>query len=133
MKGVDTNVLLRFLLNDDPAQSAQARALVEAETASGGELFINRAVLCETVWVLRRAYRMDKATIAAMLDALLSSEGFRIEDHDAALAALAAWRAGIADFPDALIGHSNHVRGCTVTVTFDRRAARLDAFDLLSH
>jgi len=131
MKGIDTNVLLRFLLNDDPVQSAAAKAFVDAHTEAGGTIFVNRVVLCETVWVLTRGYRYGKDAVAGMLDALLDTEGVLVEDRPQVAAAVALWRSG-AGFADALIGRTNTQAGCAATLTFDRKAARLADFQLIS-
>ncbi|HYD65104.1 type II toxin-antitoxin system VapC family toxin [Azospirillum sp.] len=132
MKGIDTNVLLRFLLNDEPAQSAAAKAFVDRHTNAGEEVFINRAVLCETVWVLTRGYRYGKDAVADLLDALIVADGFAIEDRAEVAEALADWRNGGPGFADALIGQTNTRRGCSATLTFDRKAARLADFQLLT-
>ena len=131
MKGIDTNVLLRFLLNDDPVQSAAARSFVEAHTETGGTIFVNRVVLCETVWVLTRGYRYGKDVVADMLDELLDAEGISIEDRVQVADAVTLWRSGF-DFADALIGKINTAAGCATTLTFDRKAARLADFQLIS-
>ncbi|WP_029007896.1 PIN domain-containing protein [Azospirillum halopraeferens] len=132
MIGIDTNVLLRFLVNDDPVQSAAAKSFVDRCADTGDEIFIGRVVLCEAVWVLLRAYRYDRTLVAGMIEALLSAEGFDVEDHAAVGEALALWRSGGAGFADALIGCINRRHGCATTVTFDRQAARLADFQHLT-
>jgi predicted nucleic-acid-binding protein len=127
--GLDTNILVRFLMVDDPAQSARAARVMEtlSEEEPG---FVSVVVLAETVWVLDRFYRQDRATIADVVQELLSSDSLALE-HSAAVAwALGATRDQGADFADALIGAIAAEAGCERTLTFDRRAARLPGFTL---
>lgn len=129
MIGLDTNILVRFLMVDDPAQSARAARVMEtlSEEEPG---FVSVVVLAETVWVLDRFYRQDRATIADVVQELLSSDSLALE-HSAAVAwALGATRDQGADFADALIGAIAAEAGCERTLTFDRRAARLPGFTL---
>lgn len=131
MIGLDTNVLLRLVTADDPAQAALARNLMHAASLAGRRLFINRIVLCETVWVLQSRYRLSSETVAMILDRILRDEDFEVEDHTQALLALDFFRDGL-DFPDAYFALTNRTAGCTTTFTFDRRAARLADFQLIS-
>jgi predicted nucleic-acid-binding protein len=133
VRGVDTNVLVRFLTADDPQQSPQAnRALVEAEKA-GQPLHINSVVLCELLWTLRSApYGLDRPALAEAVDKLFSTAVFELQDRDLVRQALADFRTGRADFPDYLIGRLNQQAGCIDTLTFDQRLAREQGFVLVS-
>jgi len=129
--GLDTNVLVRFLTQDDAGQSRRANRLV-AESADRGEpLHISTIVLCETVWVLRWAYRVGKPDILRTLTRILDTAQFSIEDPDACREALALYTDGQGDFSDYLLGASNRRAGCSATATFDRKLRRSDLFRVL--
>lgn len=130
MIGLDTNVLVRLLTEDDPAQAAKARSFVERTLAGGDRLFVGAVVLAELAWVLSSAYRYGKADVALALEALLSTEGFEVEGRDAAREALDRYRAGKGDFADHLIGVRNAHAGCESTFTFDRGLASAPGFRL---
>jgi predicted nucleic-acid-binding protein len=121
--GLDTNVLLRLLLDDDADQARRARTLVGATAEAHEPVFVNRAVLCETLWVLQRGYRHERGQIARAVELLLAAPALRLEDREAVDEALTVFRAGTLGFIDALIGVLNRRAGCATTYTFDRRAA----------
>lgn len=128
MIGLDTNVLVRFFVADDRAQSERAKRLIESRCTIDDPGFVDRVALCEMVWVLSSGYGYGRAEIARVVDALLASRDIVLEDHEAVRGALRAFERGVADFSDALIGLINRARGCEATATFDRKAARLDSF-----
>lgn len=130
MIGLDTNVLIRHLTQDEPKQARLASAMI-AETCSLDEPgYINRIVICEVVWVLERAYRYDRASVADCLETVLRTADLRVENEKAVWAALSRYRQGY-DFSDALIGETNAMAGVHETRTFDKRAARLNSFSLV--
>lgn len=131
MKGVDTNVLVRYLVRDDPAQERAAFRFVTSQREQ--RIFVNAIVLCELVWVLRSSYNYQKADIAVVIENILSAEQFEVEDADGAWLALADFRSGRADFADCLLGRRNSRLGCESTVTFDGRLKGLAGFELLPH
>jgi predicted nucleic-acid-binding protein len=126
--GLNTNVLVRYLVQDDPDQAARATRFIERRCTADEPGFVNHMVLCEIVWVLESVYRLARSEVAAIVDRMLRVVAFEIEDFPLALAALQLYRDGACDFADALIGLRNRRHGCSATATFDRRAARLDAF-----
>ncbi len=128
MIGLDTNVLVRYLVEDDPRQAATAAKLIEKQCTEDDPGFVNRVVLCELVWVLESAYGYARATIAATIESLLRTAELEIDAVEVAWPALTAYRAGSADFSDALIGRLNRDAGCSATATFDKGAAKLDDF-----
>lgn len=130
MKGVDTNVILRLLLEDDPVQAARARAVVERESGSG-KCRINHIVLCEVVWVLQRGYCYAREQVGDAFHALLRSDHLELEEEGVVRSALYLFRSSRADFVDCLLGLLNGLRGCARTLTFDRRAAVLSEFELI--
>lgn len=130
MIGLDTNVLVRFLTQDDPVQGAQAHAFVTTLTeAKPG--FIGREVMVETVWVLERAYKLTRVQIASALEHLLEAQELVIEAHDGTAVALSRYREGGPGFADQMIALQATVAGCGHTVTFDRQAATLSEMQLL--
>jgi predicted nucleic-acid-binding protein len=131
VRGLDTNVLLRLVLADDPRQAARARQWLRAQPQEE-KLLINRIVLCELVWTLRRGYRFGREQIAAVINRLLKSEDMLVEDYDSVVLALDLYRTSNADFADCLLGVTNGVLGCNVTGTFDRHAGELDEFELIT-
>jgi predicted nucleic-acid-binding protein len=131
MHGVDTNVLVRYLTRDDAAQFGRVREFLEAQFASADPVVVNVIVLCETVWVLRSAYRISRREIASALGRLLGASGFLIEDRDAVSAAVEAYRRGPGDFADYLLGERNRAAGCVATATLDRRLKSASAFQLV--
>jgi len=130
VKGLDTNVLIRLLLADDPEQTARGRAFV-ADRSAGEPLFINRIVICELVWTLRRGFRFHRGQIAAVVDRMLKSRALEIEDYDALGFALYLYQTSGADLADCLLGVTNGLLGCERTATFVRKAAELDEFELI--
>jgi len=117
----DTNVVVRYLTGDDASQSRAAKAALEAADA----IYLDIVVLCETVWVLRRAFRLSPGEICAALTDLLDSEKIEV-DRRAADAGLAMLEAG-GDFADGVILHEAASARFDALITFDRRLARLAA------
>jgi predicted nucleic-acid-binding protein len=132
MIGIDTNLLVRHLVQDDEGQACAARDFFRQECSAVSPGWINRIVLCELTWVLERAYRYSRAEVAAALEALAETAEFRLEDSVVVWSALRSYREGIADFADALVAATNRQRGCETTVTLDRKASRLGDMRLLS-
>lgn len=122
MIGLDANVVVRYLVQDDPDQSAAASALIEnlTETDPG---YLSLVTVVELYWVLRRAYKVNDGRCAELVEGLLDARELRV-DHDAVVrAALTANRGGL-DFADAVVAELGRAAGCDHTVTFDQRAAR---------
>lgn len=130
MIALDTNVLVRFLVQDDPDQARLAGDVMDQLTdAAPG--FVGREVLVELVWVLERAYRLDRAEIAEVLDGLLASTDLVIEGADQVGPALELYRKEGFGFADLMIDAAARRAGASVVVTFDRKAARLPGMRLL--
>ena len=119
MIGLDTNVLVRYLTQDDAAQFQEAAALLVGLEKQRRTAHLSILTLCETVWVLARAYKIERARIAQTLALLLDTSLFTIEDKDAVRAAVDLYRAGKGDFADYLVGVRARQAGCTTTATFD--------------
>src|SRR5512141_1030723 len=131
MRGIDTNVLVRFLTRDDAAQFRRVQRFLDTQFAEAEPVLVNVIVLCETVWVLRSAYRVARHEIATALDRLLSASGLVIEDRDHVAAAVESYRRGPGDFADYLLGERNRAAGCVSTATLDRRLKSASAFQLV--
>ena len=129
MIGLDTNVLVRYLTQDDEVQAAEANQLIEGLTESSPG-YVSMLVLAETYWVLRRAYKVDHDAIVATLRGLLGSRELVIDRADLVRRALRRVADG-ADFADALINELGVDAGCDHTVTFDEGAAKLAGMRLL--
>ena len=132
MIGLDTNVLVRYLMQDDDVQSPIATRCIESLTAESPG-FLTLVATVETVWVLSRAYRLTRDQISQVLEALLHSREIVIDEGADVLRALRAFQDGSADFADCLIERLASRAGCERTVTFDTRAARSAGMTLLEH
>lgn len=126
MIGLDTNVLVRLLTNDDPAQADAAQHLLETQAGRQAPAFVDRVALVELVWVLQRRYGYDRAAIADAVVALLRTPALRLEDAERVIDAVRIYRGGQADFADVMLVLGAREAGCTALATFDRRAARLE-------
>ena len=121
MIALDTNVVVRFLTQDDPAQSAWATALF-ARLSEAEPGFLCREVVVELVWVLERAYGLPRHDIAAALDGLLAARELVIEAPDRTGLAVECYRQGGAGFSDHMIALAGRDAGCSATLSFDRKA-----------
>jgi len=128
MIAIDTNILLRFLQqDDDAAQSAAARELVRSEEI----VFINPIVMVELAWVLRSTFELDRPSIHARLKRLVAASEFKVPFPEATERAVAQYGKGPADFADCLMGELNLALGCDTTMTFDKDASKTRAFTSL--
>lgn len=132
MKGLDTNVLLRYILHDDPDQTRIAINAIEQVEQAGRRLFIAAPVLCELIWTLRSLrFRTGRDRIVEVLEAILEAPVFEIQDRELVRRALEDYRRGPADFSDYLIGWQAQSAGCDETLTFDRALYGCERFALL--
>lgn len=123
MIGLDTNVLVGYLSQDDPRQSALAEDLIEATCSEKRPAFINHIVLCETVWVLERSYAVNKEMLANLIEKVLKTEQFSIQGVEMVWRALKEFKKSKADFSDCLMAQINLANGCEHTATFDKKAS----------
>jgi len=128
MLGLDTNVLVRFLVQDDQAQFERAQKLIGRELRAGSGVLISLLVLLETEWVLRSRYSLAKSEILAAFSGLLASAELRFEDEHSIEEALFAWKESPADFAECLIGARHRALGCRATASFDLKATKLPGF-----
>jgi predicted nucleic-acid-binding protein len=128
--GLDTNVLARYVMQDDPSQSARATWLIESLSTSE-QGFVPVVVLVELVWVLSRSYGLARAQVATVLDTLLRSKELVVDRADLATQALNRYSSGGADFADALIERIALAAGCSATMTFDAGAVKAAGMTLV--
>ncbi|MDO9343186.1 PIN domain-containing protein [Pseudomonas pergaminensis] len=123
MIGLDTNVLVRYVTQDDPVQSAKASELIESlTTASPG--FVSMVSIVELVWVLQSCYQSAKSDVVTVLETLLRTRELTVEHGEIIWQALRKFVANKADFADCLIERCAHAAGCTYTATFDLNAIK---------
>jgi len=125
---IDTNVLLRLLLRDDPRQSEAASRLMEEMATAGEPAFISLVTLVEFVWVLEDTYRINRGDLPVIVRKLLNTAHITIEQEDAVRRAL---ESPDGDFSDRIIHFVGAAAGCDRTVTFDRKFARLAGVQLI--
>jgi predicted nucleic-acid-binding protein len=129
MIGLDSNILLRYVTQDDPVQAAQATHVMEHRLTEQDPGFISVVALAETVWVLERSYRFGSARIVAAIELMLGAETLMVENEREVFTAMVALKEGRGSFADALIGALCAKAGCSRVVTFDERALRLPGFE----
>jgi predicted nucleic-acid-binding protein len=127
--GVDTNVLVRYIMQDDRVQSRLATAMLDALTPER-PAYVSAVALAETSWVLSSTYGAPRSELAEAIEALLDADALVVEHAASARRALVACRSG-ADFADAFIAAINQQAGCGESVTFDKDAAKRAGMRLL--
>jgi predicted nucleic-acid-binding protein len=131
MNGIDTNVLARYLRDDDPDQSKKAARLIQQATNSGERLYVNHVVLCELAWILDSVYEHTKEEIIEMIETILHTVQIELEDQPSIEGALSDYKSSKAGFADCLIGRRNIASGCAATISFDRTLRPLATFRVL--
>jgi len=133
MKGLDTNILIRYLAQDDAAQSPLATQILEQYLSEQVPAFVSLITMVETVWVLSSHFKMSDAQVAAAIERLLAADALNIQNEQQVFQAMIALKNGTGTFSDALIGAMGLWAGCSSTLTFDEKAARtLTGFQLVS-
>lgn len=130
MIALDTNILIRYLVADDAAQTEAASELLSGLSPENPG-FVCREVAVELVWVLERSYRYSRKQISAVLEELIASEELEIETSDDVARAAFHYRGGGAGFSDLMIATAANRRGAYPLYTFDRRAAQMEGMELL--
>lgn len=130
MIGLDTNILLRWLLDEAilPEDIKDQRALIARLIAGGEIFFVNHVVIAETIWVLRNRAGQSKPEIASTMKRLLLSRNVRVDHQPTVESALRSFASLPGDFADHLIGRINAEAGCSTTITFDKAALRSPDF-----
>ena len=131
MTGLDTNVVLRYLAQDAPVQSARATDIITSQLTEEEPGFVSLVTILEAVWVLKNLYKRSRQEIATDIEMALSADTLEIQNEQEVYHAVVALRNGTGDFEDALIGALGIWRGCSATLTFDEKTAqRLHGFAL---
>jgi predicted nucleic-acid-binding protein len=126
---LDTNVLLRYIMRDEPEQTATATLFIESNLSEDLPGYISLPVICELSWSLRKTYALPTDKLVEAVSALLEIKQFDVQEPEIVRQAIAKQPTGIADMIIHLIGQAN---GCTKTVTFDKKFARLEGVELLA-
>lgn len=131
MIGLDTNILLRYITNDDAAQAKAAEALIASRCSREQPGFISTSVLVELLWSLSSGYGYSRDDLQKVMSELIEAQEFRLEQFDLVVEAFTDWQSSSAGYTDILLGLINAQNGCETTYTFDRRASALPTFTLL--
>jgi predicted nucleic-acid-binding protein len=129
--GLDTNVLVRYLAQDDPVQSPKATELIERRLTVDDPGFVSVVAMVETVWVLDRAYGLADHEIAAAIERTLQADVLVVENEQEVFSAMIALKEGRGSFAAALIGALGARAGCSRTLSFDQKASGLPGFELV--
>jgi predicted nucleic-acid-binding protein len=130
--GIDTNVLVRYILDDDPVWSVPAQHFIDHDCTLESPGFINLVVLVELVWVLKQTPSWGKDEICTVVSELLLADNIVVENADLVATTLEAYKKGHADFPDFIIAAVNQAAGVTHTVTIDKVASAEPGFARLT-
>lgn len=131
MIGIDTNILVRHITQDDELQSEMASKLIESYANKNDSLFINNIVFCELIWVLERGYKYSRKEVLDVMKVILTSIEFCFEDHRTLWMCIIDAEKTSADFSDILIGKLNELNDCSMSYTFDTKASTLSSFTKL--
>ena len=130
MIGLDTNILIRYLTQDDPIQSPKATEIIERQLTKAKPGFVTVVAMVEIAWVLDRAYGFSAQDMAAAIELMLQVEVLVVEKEQEVFAATVALKQGHGSFADALIAELGASAGCVHTLTFENKALRLPGFKL---
>jgi predicted nucleic-acid-binding protein len=131
LKALDTNVLIRFLVNDDPRQAKAVYRIFKQSESDAEVFFVPALVLLETVWVLESVYESTRQEIIESIDELLLMPILKFEAQSAVRKFINSARENKTDLSDLLIAHHAKYSGCANVMTFDKRAAKFELFELL--
>ncbi len=131
MIGLDTNVIIRYMTQDDPTQAKTASEFIEKNCSEESPGYICHIVLCEISWVLESNYGLDKESIIQVIEELLQINQITIPQPETVWRALNDFKNSNADFSDHLIAGTNFTNGCQQTVTFDKKAGKHSLFQIL--
>jgi predicted nucleic-acid-binding protein len=130
MIGLDTNILVRYLTQDDPIQSPKAREIIERRLSEESPGFVSIVAMVETVWVLERAYGLTPHEVVGAVERMLQTDVLVVEHEQEVFTAMIALKDGRGSFADAVIAALGTRMGCSCTLTFDRKALKLPGFEL---
>ena len=124
------NILVRYLTQDDPIQLPKASEIIERRLTEENPGFVSIVAMVETVWVLERAFGLATQDIARAVERVLQTDVLVVENEQEVFTAMIALKEGQGSFADAVIAALGARTGCSYTLTFDRKAARLPGFEL---
>ena len=130
MKGIDTNILVRFLVGDDEFQAKKVYAIFKKAEASKYELFVPLLVILELVWVLESVYKIERKEIIDSISDLLLMPILKFEQQSALQHFIYSAPNNSYDLSDLIIAHSAKEQGCETVMTFDRKASKYNLFEL---
>jgi predicted nucleic-acid-binding protein len=130
MIGLDTNILVRYITLDDPAQAARAAQIIERQLTPDQPGFVSLVTIVEIAWVLESFYEFSDEQMAAAIERILQIATLSVQNEREVYTAMVVLKSGAASFDDALIGALGRWAGCSSTLTFDRKAARLKDSEL---
>jgi predicted nucleic-acid-binding protein len=128
MIGLDTNILVRYLTQDDPIQSPKAREVLERRLTEENPGFVSIVAMVETVWVLERSYGLTTDEIVGAVERVLQTDVLIVENEQEVFTAMIALKEGQGSFADAVIAALGAKMGCSCTLTFDQKALRIPGF-----
>lgn len=131
MIGLDTNVLVRYIMQDDPKQSPIATQIIESFEGAGS-VYVTLVTMVELVWVLSASFELTRSQVAQALDGIIRTKQFKIENADQVIRALRVFKVGKSDIADCLIERSANSAGCEKTITFDVNASKHAGMALIS-
>jgi len=132
MIGLDTNILVRYIAQDDAVQSPVATQIIEHRLTEEHPGYISLVTMAETVWVLDRSYGLSAAEIAAAVERILQTDVLFVQNEQEVFTAMVALKTGAGSFSDGLIGALGRRAGCAATLTFDKKARRLKEFQIVT-
>lgn len=132
MIGLDTNILVRYIMQDDPVQSPKATRIIERHFRGQDTAFLSLASILELVWVLESFYDLTGRQIAQTLERILQIETVMVQNEHEVSAAVQILKTRKGSFEDALIGALGAWAGCSSTLTFDKKASRLTGFEVIA-
>jgi predicted nucleic-acid-binding protein len=130
MIGLDTNIIVRYLIQDDPVQSLKATQIIEGRLTEEQPGFISLVTMAETAWVLERTYHRSSQEIARAMEAMLQADSLLIQNEEEVFTAMVTLKTRQGGFADALIAALGLWAGCASTLTFDKKASRIGGFEL---
>jgi predicted nucleic-acid-binding protein len=129
MIGLDTNILVRYLTQDDPIQSLRATEIIERRLTEKNRGFVSIVAMVGTVWVLERAYRLPAGEIASAIERMLQIDVLVVQNEQEVFSAMIALKEGQGSFADAVIAALGTRAGCSRTLTIDQKVLRLPGFE----
>ena len=131
MLAIDTNVLIRYLINDDPLQAQSAKKIIQSAIDEHNQVFISIITLIESIWVFESVYSFPKKELLLIIADLLDNDAFKLEDEALVQSALNYFRKGSADFSDYTAALIALKHNCSKLVTFDKGCSDRDLFSII--